>query len=133
MAVTPVSDDDWDRIFAAFGPHIPDTDQLARRMANPAVNAPGMARMQAFDAVDELARIDCPTLVSVGDLDPITPPAAAREIVAGLAPGIGRLAVIEGAGHFPWLDVPDRYWPVIEAFVTDVAAAGRFEPAAATP
>ena len=116
----PVSDEDWDRVFAAFGPHIPDVDQLARRMANPAVNAPGMARMQAFDAVDELARIDCPTLVSVGDLDPITPPAAAREVVAGLAPAIGRLAVIDGAGHFPWLDVPDRYWPVIEAFVTDV-------------
>ena len=34
--------------------------------------------------------------------------------------GIGRLAVIDGAGHFPWLDVPDRYWPVIQAFVTDV-------------
>jgi pimeloyl-ACP methyl ester carboxylesterase len=59
-------------------------------------------------------------LVAVGNLDPITPPAAAREIVGGLAPGIGRLAVIDGAGHFPWLDVPDRYWPVIEGFVTDV-------------
>ena len=51
----PVSDEDWDRVFAAFGPHIPDADQLARRLANPAVNAPGMARMQAFDAIDELA------------------------------------------------------------------------------
>ncbi len=116
----PVSDEDWDRIFDAFGPHIPDADQLARRLANPAVNTPGMARMKAFDAVDELVRVDCPTLVAVGNLDPITPPAAAREIVAGLAPGIGRLAVIDGAGHFPWLDVPDRYWPVIEGFVTDV-------------
>ena len=100
-----VSDEEWDRVFAAFGPHIPDADQLERRLANPAVNAPGMARMTAFDAVDQLARIDCPTLVAVGDLDPITPPAAAREIVAGLAPGIVRLEIIEGAGHFPWLDV----------------------------
>ena len=46
--------------------------------------------------------------------------AASGEIVGCSAPGIGRLEVIAGAGHFPWLDVPDRYWPVIEAFVTDV-------------
>jgi pimeloyl-ACP methyl ester carboxylesterase len=115
-----VSDADWERIFATFGPHIPDADQLARRMQNPSVNVPGLARMRAFDAVDQLARIDCPTLVSVGDLDPITPPAAAREIVAGLPDGVGRLEIIEGAGQFPWLDVPDRYWPRIEAFVSTV-------------
>ena len=57
----------------------------------------------------------CPTLVCVGELDPVTPVEAAREIVDPLAPGIARLAVIEGAGHFPWLDQPDRYWSLIEA------------------
>jgi pimeloyl-ACP methyl ester carboxylesterase len=31
--------------------------------------------------------------------------------------GAGRLAVIEGAGHVPWKDAPDEYWPVIEDFV----------------
>lgn len=116
-----VSDEEWDRVFARFGPRIPDADQLARRLQNPAVNAPGFARMQAFDAIDQLGRIDCPTLVSAGDLDPITPPAAAREIADRLAPGIGRLEIIEGAGHFPWLDVPDRYWPTIEGFVSRVS------------
>jgi len=35
--------------------------------------------------------------------------------------GIGRLEVIEGAGHFPWLDAPDRYWPMIEDFVASPA------------
>ena len=40
---------------------------------------------------------------------PITPVEASREIVDALPPGVGRLEVIEGAGHFPWKDVPDRY------------------------
>jgi pimeloyl-ACP methyl ester carboxylesterase len=25
--------------------------------------------------------------------------------------------VIEGAGHFPWKDAPDRYWPLLTEFV----------------
>lgn len=29
--------------------------------------------------------------------------------------------VLEDAGHFPRLDVPDRYWPVIEDFVASPA------------
>ena len=45
--------------------------------------------------------------------------------MSGLAPGIGRLEVIAGAGHFPWLDVPDDYWRVIGAFVTEVDALAR--------
>jgi pimeloyl-ACP methyl ester carboxylesterase len=28
--------------------------------------------------------------------------------------------VIDGAGHFPWLDRPDLYWPLITAFVAGV-------------
>ena len=66
--------------------------------------------MRRFDAVDQLARIDCPTLVCVGELDSVTPVEASREIVDALPPGVGRLEVIEGAGHFPWKDAPDRYF-----------------------
>ena len=63
-------------------------------------------------------RVVCPTLVCVGALDPATPVAAAREIIDAL-PRTGRLEVIENAGHFPWLDCPDRYWQVVKAFVAD--------------
>ena len=45
---------------------------------------------------------------------------AAREIFEALPSDVGRLEIIEGAGHFPWLDVPDAYWPVIEDFVSEV-------------
>jgi pimeloyl-ACP methyl ester carboxylesterase len=37
----------------------------------------------------------------VGELDPVTPVAAAREIYDPLPAGIARLEVIDGAGHFP--------------------------------
>ncbi len=74
--------------------------------------------MRGFDVLDQLARIDCPTLVCVGELDPITPVAAAREIVDALPGRIAQLEVIEGAGHFPWKDAPDRYWPLVTDFVT---------------
>jgi len=80
-----------------------------------------MACMRALDAVALLPRIDRPALVCVGDLDPGTPVEASREIVDGLPDGIGRLAVLDGAGHFPWLDAPDRYWPLISGFVAEVA------------
>jgi len=115
------TDDEWARVFAAFGPKVPSKEALARRIRNPEVGELGMQLMRRLDVVDQLSRITCPTLVCVGALDAGTPVAASQEIVDALAPGIGRLEVIEGAGHFPWLDVPDRYDSVIGAFVAAVS------------
>jgi len=106
----------WARVFAVFGPHIPPEDQLARRVQNLSLGEPGMALLRRLDVVAELKRITCPTLVCTGDLDPVTPIEAAREIVDALPPGLGQLEVVEGAGHFPWLDRPDRYWSMIRRF-----------------
>ncbi len=117
FAGEPLTSGEWARAFAVFGPHVPDGDALARRLANPDLGAPGGARMRELDVVDQLARITSPTLVVVGRLEPHTPIAASEEIAAGLAPGIGRLEIIEAAGHFPWLDQPDRYFSVIGDFI----------------
>jgi pimeloyl-ACP methyl ester carboxylesterase len=92
--------------------------ERARTIVNVELNAPGLELMRGFDVVDQLARIDCPTLVCAGELDPATPVAAAREIADALPEGTARLEVVEGAGHFPWKDVPDRYWPLVTGFVT---------------
>jgi pimeloyl-ACP methyl ester carboxylesterase len=96
---------------------VPRAQELARRMGNPDLGATGMERFRRFNVLDQLARIECPTLVCVGDLDPVTPVEASRELFDGLPSGIARLEVIEGAGHFPWKDAPDRYWAIIEEFV----------------
>jgi proline iminopeptidase len=121
----PVTDEEWARVFAAFGPRVPDADELARRIRNPEVGEHGMELLRGFDAVNDLAAITSPTLVCVGELDAVTPLTAAREIVDALPPGIGRLEAIQRAGHFPWLDAPDRYWRVIEAFVAASGSAVR--------
>jgi pimeloyl-ACP methyl ester carboxylesterase len=94
-----------------------------RTVVNAELNAPGLEVMRGFDVLDQLARIDCPTLVCVGELDLITPIAAAREIADALSDGVGRLEVVEGAGHFTWKDAPERYWPIVTDFLT--AATGR--------
>jgi pimeloyl-ACP methyl ester carboxylesterase len=112
------SPDEWSRVFALFGPQIPDEDELARRIRNTDVGTHGMELLRAFDVVDELSNVECPTLVCVGELDPITPVAASREIVDALPDGIARLEVIEGAGHFTWKDAPERYWPLVSEFAT---------------
>jgi pimeloyl-ACP methyl ester carboxylesterase len=112
-----ITDAEWDRVFAAFGPHVPDEEQLGRRLANPAVAARGGKLLTSFDAVGLLRSISTPTLVSVGAIDAVTPVEASREIVDGLPPGVGRLSVLAGAGHFPWLDTPEAYFADLEAFI----------------
>jgi pimeloyl-ACP methyl ester carboxylesterase len=81
-----------------------------------------MELVRGTDIVDRLGRVRSPTLVSVGGLDPVTPVGAAEEIVAGLPGGLAQLDVVDGAGHFTWLDDPDRYWPTIVEFVCSTAA-----------
>ena len=112
-----VTAEEWARCWNLFGPWVPGLQQRARTIVNEELNAPGLELMRGFNVIDELARIDCSTLVSVGERDPITQEADAREIVHALPDGSAQLEVIEGAGHFPWKDVPDRYWPVLADFV----------------
>jgi proline iminopeptidase len=52
-----------------------------------------------MDLRPQLARIACPTLITAGDLDPITPVACSREIYGALPPGLGVLEIFQGAGH----------------------------------
>jgi len=112
-----VPDDEWARVFAAFGPHRPVAEREAHTPVNAELNRHGMDLIRGLDIVDQLARVDSPTLVSVGELDPVTPLAAAEEMVAALPDEIAQLEVVEGAGHFTWLDAPDRFWPVLVEFV----------------
>jgi pimeloyl-ACP methyl ester carboxylesterase len=112
-----VTDAEWARIFAAFGPVVPGDEELARRIRNPSVGAVGMDLLRALDITADLALIRCPTLVCVGDLDPVTPVEAAAELSEGLHPGRTRVQIVDGAGHFPWLERPDFYWPVITDFI----------------
>jgi pimeloyl-ACP methyl ester carboxylesterase len=120
----PVPDNEWARVFAAFGPNVPGPEELSRRIRNQGLGEHGMRLLRELDVAGQLARVACPTLVCVGELDPVTPVAAAREIFEALPEGCARLEVIEGAGHFPWKDAPARYWPLLTRFITSAGVPG---------
>jgi pimeloyl-ACP methyl ester carboxylesterase len=120
-----VTDDEWSRVYAAFGPQLPDSARQANVRKNAELNAHGMELVRRANIVNELARIDVRTLVCVGELDPVTPVEAAEEIVASIPEGLAQLEVIEGAGHFTWLDAPQRFWPVLLDFVDSVTGRER--------
>jgi proline iminopeptidase len=119
-----VTDEEWGRVYAAFGPPLPDPERRIATPKNTELNEYGMELVRRLDIVEQLGRVDAPTLVCVGELDPVTPVAASEEVVAALPGGVGRLEVIPGAGHFTWLDAPERYWPAVAGFVR---AAGQPE------
>jgi proline iminopeptidase len=115
-----LSDEDGDRVYAAFGTHVPDEAQRAASPQNLALNPRGMDVVRRTDILDRLGAVMSPTLVCVGERDPVTPVGASEEIVAALPAGRGRLEVIRGAGHFTWLDAPEAYWPLLTHFVRSV-------------
>jgi pimeloyl-ACP methyl ester carboxylesterase len=69
-----------------------------------------MGRSSPADAGDQLPRVTCPVLVIEGGLDPDWPDprAEGERIVAELPEGLGTLAVIERAGHYPHAETPDE-------------------------
>jgi pimeloyl-ACP methyl ester carboxylesterase len=71
----------------------------------------------AFNFLPELGRIKCPTLIAVGELDPITPVADSKDIAAAMAPGVARLEVFADAGHGAHRDQPDRFFKVLNEFI----------------
>src|SRR3954451_8288735 len=80
------------------------------------------ARGQAVTAVDRLYLANAiPMLVVWGSRDPIVP-AAHAQTVRALVP-TARVEVLEGAGHWPHLDDPDRFCDVLLDFVATTTPA----------
>jgi pimeloyl-ACP methyl ester carboxylesterase len=69
-----------------------------------------MCRTDPGDAGAQLPHVKCPVLIIEGSLDPdwVDPRAEGEKIIADLAPGLGELAMIEGAGHYPHAQTPDQ-------------------------
>jgi len=71
------------------------------------------------DAGDKLPEIHCPALIVMGTLDPdwADPRAEGEGIVAEMPAELGRLEMVEGAGHYPHVQFPDRIAASILGFV----------------
>jgi pimeloyl-ACP methyl ester carboxylesterase len=69
-----------------------------------------MCKSKPADAGAQLANVTCPVLVVEGSLDPdwADPRAEGARIIADLPTGLGELAVIDGAGHYPHAQTPEE-------------------------
>jgi pimeloyl-ACP methyl ester carboxylesterase len=73
------------------------------------------------DAGDALPRISCPALVIMGDEDPdwADPRAEAEGVVAEMPDGLGAVAMIKGAGHYPHAQCPGEVATLTTRFVRE--------------
>ena len=69
-----------------------------------------MCKANPGDAGAQLANVTCPVQIIEGSLDPdwADPRAEGERIIADLPTGLGELAVIDGAGHYPHVQTPER-------------------------
>lgn len=86
----------------------------ARRNKMEAVDRHTMASLGDWDWRESLNEVSAPTLVIHGTSDPL-PMAGARDWARALPNA--RLLVLEGVGHFPYLEVPDAFFSAVTGFV----------------
>jgi pimeloyl-ACP methyl ester carboxylesterase len=113
--------EDWLRIClphynqAPFDPH-----QLTRGVGHPEATR-WFSRAEGegnhFDLRADVHRIQCPTLLMGGALDPMLPIENQRDIAALIAPPLLQYEEFADAGHGVLADVPDRAWPLIRDFI----------------
>jgi pimeloyl-ACP methyl ester carboxylesterase len=103
---------------AGFAEHLAALDADLRRPGRMAVVS-RMGMSAPTDAGARLGDIRCPALVVEGSLDPdwTDPRAEGEGIVAAMPPGLGRVEVIEGAGHYPHVQFPAEVVAAVLAFL----------------
>ncbi len=110
-AITPLTYGRWDDDVRAYDSWMDERRDDEKAMAFGADGAYEPERTRAA-----LAGLDVPVLVLAGALDSGNPVPVMAE-VAGVFPRAD-LAVQPGAGHFPWVDDPERFVGLVEAFVS---------------
>ena len=83
-----------------------------------------MAFSPPTDAGEQLPNVKCPVLVIVGsaDCDWASPQKEGEEILAMLPSGLGKLEIIDGAGHYPHFQYPQETLALMKPFLAKVAA-----------
>jgi pimeloyl-ACP methyl ester carboxylesterase len=94
-----------------YSPSRADPDASARAIFNLELLSDPGSVMRGMDLLPELASITCPTLVVVGDADPICTVDAATDIVAALPDHLVRFERFPDAGHHIHRDNPDPLLP----------------------
>ncbi len=77
------------------------------------------------DAGAQLPNLTVPALVIMGTLDPdfADPRAEGEAVVAAMPSGLGQVALVEGAGHYPHAQSPDRVAELVIGFLKEHTGA----------
>jgi pimeloyl-ACP methyl ester carboxylesterase len=110
----PAKPADWDSELARIEAKLSEPGRMKALQA--------MCKASPSDAGAQLPNVACPVLVIEGTLDPdwADPRAEGEKIVADLPRGLGELAVIDGAGHYPHVQTPDRVLALARPFLAKV-------------
>jgi pimeloyl-ACP methyl ester carboxylesterase len=108
---------DWAEAMAGLAANLREPGRMAAARA--------MGRSQPSDAAAKLGGIRCPALVFMGTLDPDWPDPEAEgdRIVAGMPSGLGRLVMVDGAGHYAHTQFPDQVLAALLPFLKEHAGA----------
>jgi pimeloyl-ACP methyl ester carboxylesterase len=74
-----------------------------------------LVRVVNEDLRDILSFVQAPTLIIWGDRD-LEVSRSSMEIIAGGIRG-SQLEIMEGAGHFPFVDMPERFGKLVRDFL----------------
>lgn len=99
--------------FADRGRAKPLMDSMTEESFHDGVFWSIVPQMMALDLREGLEKVKAPVLVIHGKQDPLE---TAEEVHATF-PG-SRLEILEDAGHFPWLEQPDRFYKIINDFLS---------------
>jgi len=72
-----------------------------------------------MDLRSDLRAVRCPTLVLIGEHDPLNPPALGAEIVDAIPNGLARLELVPDAAHRVLTDNPEHVYRSIRSFLAD--------------
>jgi len=93
----------------------------AMQRHTPQVNEHFTPQFQSLDLTGELSAVACPTLVVLGDLDPLLTDEVVASTVEAL-PANGRLITVPGAAHDLFTDAPDTLLHEVRRFVANPEA-----------
>lgn len=103
------------RVVASFTSHVGSTKAVGRLLAS------GRRLRTELREPFHLDRVDCPVLVVWGERDRMVSPTGAERLVEGLADV--EVEVIEGCGHCPQIEEPERVVSLLEEFCDLVGAS----------
>jgi pimeloyl-ACP methyl ester carboxylesterase len=107
---------DWDQQIAAMRANLGEPGRMKVLQA--------MGRSAPKDAGAALPRVRCAVLVASGTLDPdwADPKAEVDGIAAALPAGTATVAMIDGAGHYPHVQYPEKVAELLLPFLKQHAA-----------